>query len=253
MDNLRREVTTAVDSTTNIGQNRESQVLEGSVVDNSQTTTNILQDWQVKGSHVGVVDERNVTSLGLGEVGERQRGEVVRVEAGGAVDNLQKGSREGGGVGDGKLLSPCERVQADGQVLTVGLEDQVIGQAGKGQVHGLETAVVVQIEKSNGLERVTETSEGAQVSVADGDVGGSLDTSREGELAQSRKGGPGDGAHRSQGGQAQSGECGKVVESEGIRDGLERAGRQRDQGQAVGSQASLDLSNGTQVDRSASI
>lgn len=121
LENLRREVTTAVNSTANIGQDREGQVLERGVVDNGQTTTNIGESRQVQDCHVGIVDERNITGLGLGEVGGREGGEVVGVEAGGAVDDLQGGGREGGGVGDGKLLSPHQRVQADGQVLTVGL------------------------------------------------------------------------------------------------------------------------------------
>lgn len=250
---LRGEVTTAVDSTTNVSQNGEGQVLESGVVDDGETTTNVLEDGQVQGGHIGIVDERNITSLGLGEVGQRQLGEVVGVEASRAVDDLQSGCCEGGGVGNGELLSPGERGQADGQVLTVGLEDQVVGQAGKGQVDGLETAVVVQVEQANGLERVAETSEGAQVGVADGDVGSSLDTSSEGQLAQSREGGPGDGAHGGEGSQAQGGESGKVVEGEGVRDGLQRASGQRDQGQAVSSQASLNLGNRSQVDSSSSV
>lgn len=226
--NSRSEVSANGDGTAHICEQGNSQVLESSVVDDSETTTNGSQGGQVQLGHVGVVEKRQVAGLNLGQVRERQGGEVVGVKTERAVDGLEGRNRKGGDVGDGQVGSPDQVVHGDGELLAIGLEEHAVADGLQGQFQGLETAVVIQVHEADRSEGVTETSQGAEVGVANGDRGSGGDTAGEGQLTQSGQSGPGDGTNTLKLGHAQGGEGRQVIESEGVGDGGQGASGQGD-------------------------
>ncbi|PSD90326.1 hypothetical protein C7G64_18965, partial [Acinetobacter baumannii] len=162
------------------------------------------------------------------QVGGAEGGEVVGVEADGAVDGLKRLSREAGNVGDGHVGGPDQVRHADAQILAVGVDVeqgrevvQLSGEVG-------ETVVVVDIHRVQAVD--VDTLEGAQEGVGNGDSLGAGQTgSTEGQGVQVAQGSPVDGVNGRELGEGQGGDQGKVLQGEGTTNGLEGVRGQRDQ------------------------
>ena len=218
LQNLLAEVTTKLDGTTDISQLGEaSDLLEGGVVDNRQTTTNGGDGREGDVGKISVVDERNVTRRGLGHVGGREALEVVGVESGGSIDNLERGGGELGDVGNGHVGDPDEVGERHAESLTVGLDVEVGGQVLELGLELGQTTVVVDVHGANGLQ--VNTIQVLEESVRDSDTLSRADTGGEGELVQSGQRLPLDGANARQVGEAQGGQESHVGEREGSGDG----------------------------------
>lgn len=246
--NLRLEASAELDSTTDISQLRKaSNVFVSSVVDEGQTTTDGSKRGEGQVGEIGVVDERDITRRGLGEVGERHLGEVVGVEPGRAVDDLESGGSESGDVSNSQVGSPDKLVQADGKLLSIGLEREAVSQVLEVQVDGGQAAVVVDVHCANRLQ--VNAVQALQESVRDDDSVRLAHTGGKGESVESGQGRPVNRADSGQGIKLQSGNEGQVVEGEGTGDLVDAGTRERDQGtNTVDSQISSDGLDALKID-----
>lgn len=242
------EASTELDGTTDISQLLEASDLRvSSVVDESQTTTNVGKFSESQVGEIGVVDEGDVTRRSLGHVGERHSGEVVGVETSRAVDNLQRRSREGGNVGNRQVGGPDELVQGNRKLLTVGLERQVLGQVLEVKVNSRQTVVVVDVHGADRLQ--VNAVQALQESVGDGDTVCLVHTSSKGESVESGQRSPVNSANIGQRRHAQGGQERQVVEGEGASDLVHAGAREGNQAtDTVNSQVTIDGLNALQVD-----
>lgn len=104
----------------------------------------------------------------MGQVGGSKGREVVGVEAGGTVNDLERRSRELGHVGNGHVGDPGETGEADIETDTVGLDVEVVAQAAELAGEDADVPVVVEIHLLDGGE--LDGVEGLNGAVADGNL-----------------------------------------------------------------------------------
>lgn len=147
----------------------EGNTVEGSVVGNEQTTADIGELGEGHVLEGSIANERDITLLGVGEVGGAEGLEEVGVEAGRTVDDLKRRDRKLGHVGDGHIGSPDKVGELDIETDTnaVGLDDESVADAAElGRVL-LQAAVVVDVEDVDRGE--LNAVEGLEHRVANGD------------------------------------------------------------------------------------
>ena len=216
------KVAPELDGTANALHLGESvDLIEVRVVGDQETAANAGEHGEGDVGQTGVANERDIARRSRGQVGSAERGEVVRVETSGSVNGDKRGSAEVRHVGNGHVGNPDEVGQRDLQVLTVGLDVQVVREIAKlgGKVG--ETAVVVDVHGSKRLD--IDTVQAAQEGVGNDDARGLGNTTGEGETAESRERGPRDAADAAELGEGQSGQHGDVVQGESTANGGEAA------------------------------
>ncbi|KAL2288541.1 hypothetical protein FJTKL_03910 [Diaporthe vaccinii] len=248
LDYLLAKVAANLDGTAKLSQLGESgKLLQGGVVDDSQGTTEALEARESDVGELRVVDEGDVTTAGGGHVGGSEALEVVGVKPGRTVDDLERGGRELGNVGNGHVGDPDQVGHGDAQLGTVGLDVQVLAQVLERRVELGQAAVVVDVHAADRLQ--VDTIQALQEGVGDGDGVSLADTGAEAQRVQSGQRLPRDGADAGQGRHVEGGQQGHVGESECSRDRGEGRGRERDDGAIVlQGQVTIDLLGAGQVD-----
>lgn len=245
---LRAKVATQLYGTAKLSQLGESSnLLQAGVVDDGQGTTEALEGREGDVGELWVVDEGDITAAGGSHVGGGEALEVVGVEPGGAVDDLERGGRELGDVGDGHVGNPDQVGHGHAQLGTVGLDVQVLGQVLKRRVELGQAAVVVDVHAADRLQ--VDTIQALQEGVGDGDGVGTADTRAEAQRVEGGQRLPRDGADVGQSGQVKGGQQGHVGELERSRDGVEGLGRERDDGAIVlQGEVTVNLAGAGEVD-----
>lgn len=218
-NNLLSEVTTELDGTADLLElGEESNAVKTSVVGDEEATSNLGKLGEGHVLEETVADERDITSLGLGQVGGAEAGEVVGVELGRAVDHLQGRHGELGDVGNSHVGDPVEVGEVNLKVNAVGLDDELIRQIRELRGVLLQAAVVVDVERANRLE--SEPVQRAEESVADAN-GLGLGQWAERDGVQAGRGHPVDRLNRGELPEVNRVEPGHLVELELAADGLE--------------------------------
>lgn len=209
------------------------------VVGNLESTSNGLQERHGHVGEVGVGD-KGKRATDVGDVGALDKGELVVVETERTVNGLEGRRGVSADIAQSHVVGPHQVGEDDGDVVSVGLNGQSVGDVA--ELHGdvLEVGVVGDVDSVDNLE--VDSVEGGELGVLDVQLGGGLDTSAEGETLESRESLPGNGANIGELGEAQGRQNGQAVEVELVSDGLERASRDlSDLSDIVGNQATLDL------------
>lgn len=224
--NLLGEVTVKVESASNSGKLRETvDNHEVSVVLDGETTTDLLQLREGDVVEVLVGDDGQVTLVGTdsGKVGALQRLELVGVETKRTVNGGKRVEGNGGDVAEGHVVGP-DQVGEDGRdVTTVGLNVERSGDVT--ELHGDVVQVVVVGDEDSVDNSKVDTVKGLELSVLDVELAGLVDTSGEGQKLETSKGVPLDGVNLAELGEGQSRKNLELVELEGTANDLKAVGR----------------------------
>ena len=211
------------------------------ITSDSETTADGLQNGHGDVGQLGVVLEDQVTSLGqvrggesleLGTPEAELASELLEGRQGDSRDVLESHALTSAEVGEVNL----EGVEVTGEADGVGGVLQVV------DVDGLQVTVVLNAEKTNGLEG--DTVEVGQTSVGDADITGLGDTLGEAQGLQLGESIPLDAANGVEFGEVEQGEGGKALKLEGVTNAGELgSGDGADVGSLGGLETTGDLLN----------
>lgn len=243
--NLLGEIAVEVESASNSGKLGETvDDHEIGVVLDGETTTNLLQLREGDVGKVLVGDDGQVTLVGTdsGKVGALQGRELVRVETERSVNGNQRVEGNLGDVAEGHVVGPDQVGEDGGDVATVGLDVERVGDVT--ELHGDVVQVVVVGDEDSVDNSKVDTIKGLELSVLDVELAGLLDTSGERELLETSKGVPLDRVDLAKLRERQSRENLQLVEDESTTDGLEAVTRDgRNQRVVVCDEVTRDSSN----------
>lgn len=237
--NLRVEGTAEVNSSSNLLELGEVNLLQLVVAGNLETTVDLGQSSHADVGELLVVHKDKVTSAG--QVGGDEGLEVSAVEAESTGEGLQGRNGDAADVAAGQVLAGAEVGQLNLERVVVGSEGDIAGGVLQVvDVDGLQVAVVLDVESTNGIEG--NTIEGAELGVSDVNIAGLGDTGVEGEGLQGGKDGELQGADGRELGEVQVGESGQADQLEGTGDLGDGVGSERGHlSDVVDSQVTLDL------------
>lgn len=192
------------------GQRDDVKVI---ITGDSETTADGLEDGHGDVGQLGVVLEDQVTSLGQVRGGEGL--ELGTPEAELASELLEGRQGDSRDVLEGHALTSAEvgEVNLEG-VEVAGEADRVGGVLQVVDVDGLQVTVVLDAEKTDGLQR--DTVQVGQTSVGDADITGLGDTLGEAQGLQLGKSIPLDATNGVEFGEVEQGESGETLKVEGI-------------------------------------
>lgn len=237
--NSRVEGTAEVNSSSNLLELGEVNLLQLVVAGDLETTVNLGQSSHADVGELLVVHKDKVTSAG--QVGGDEGLEVSAVEAESTGEGLQGRNGDAADVAAGQVLAGAEVGQLNLERIVVGSKGDITGGILQVvDVDGLQVAVVLDVESTNGVEG--DTVEGAQLGVSDVDIAGLGDTGVEGEGLQSGKNGELQGADGRERAEVQVGQGGQADQLEGTGDlGDGVSGQGGELSDVVDSQVTFDL------------
>jgi hypothetical protein len=203
------------------------ELLELGVVGNGETATDLGQLREADVLDGRVADEREITSLDLGQVKEGDSREEVGVETERTVDGGQRGAGVLGDVRNSSVGEPLDVGHFDAQLQAVGVDVESVAQALDAGGELGEELVVVDVHILDGLD--VDALQAAQASVGDDDGISLLDTlGTEVEGSKAVQGEELQASDRVQRGEGQVGQLSSVLQAELLADLSQRAGLEAD-------------------------
>lgn len=245
------EVTRDVDGTSLLEGWESVNGLQGRAVGNEETTTHGLQLWHRDFGEVSISNERNITA-DLGQVWCHDALHVRSVNTEGGLDLLEGWDSKAGDVADSHVGGEGQVWELEGQVKTIVVDDQLLGNVGDLGVDVAKVGVVGDLKTLDLLQ--VDTVERGKVGIGDEDLVGLRDWAVEVQGIKRWEGGPLDSIDLLEGWERESGEEGESGQSHGHGDGGEGLRLKGDElSAALGDQVSVNLANAVKVDNTTGI